>query len=74
MNPTDGDVLSSASASIGSSSVDRAAKVGGKDGGVVVAASIPPVAVSAFCCANARCRNFLKGVGTSGSADLVLVS
>lgn len=29
--------------------------------------------VSAFCRANTRCRNFTKGVGASGSADLVLV-
>ena len=41
--------------------------------GIVVAATIPALAVSAFCCANSRCRNFLKGVGATGSADLVLV-
>ncbi|CAN0055726.1 unnamed protein product [Scytosiphon promiscuus] len=40
---------------------------------IVVAVSIPATAVSSFCCANSRCRNFLKGVGSAGSADLLLL-
>ncbi|CAM9771530.1 unnamed protein product [Ectocarpus sp. 6 AP-2014] len=40
---------------------------------VLVSASISAAAVSSFCCANSRCRNFLKGVGAAGSADLVLL-
>ncbi|CAM9250937.1 unnamed protein product [Hapterophycus canaliculatus] len=40
---------------------------------IIVAASIPALAVSTFCCANSRCRNFLKGVGSAGSADLLLL-
>ncbi|CAM9135722.1 unnamed protein product [Ectocarpus sp. 12 AP-2014] len=42
-------------------------------GAVLLSASISAVAVSSFCCANSRCRNFLKGVGAAGSADLVLL-
>lgn len=38
-----------------------------------IAASISATAVSSFCCVNSRCRNFLKGVGSAGSADLLLV-
>ncbi|CAM9205777.1 unnamed protein product [Laminaria digitata] len=48
---------------------------GGGGGGeqVVAKKSIPAGAVSAFFSTNARCRNFLKGVGASGSADLVML-
>lgn len=38
-----------------------------------LAKSLPAEAVSTYCRTNSRCRNFLKGVGSSGSADLVIV-
>lgn len=57
--------------SVGSGGTGPTAK---STGAVLVSASISAVAVSSFCCANSRCRNFLKGVGAAGSADLVLVS
>ncbi|CAM9478757.1 unnamed protein product [Ectocarpus sp. 4 AP-2014] len=56
--------------SVGSSGTGPTAK---STGAVLLSASISAVAVSSFCCANSRCRNFLKGVGAAGSADLVLL-
>lgn len=64
----------SAAASDGSSvGTGRSRKTAGNGRGIVVLPAIPALAVSAFCIANSRCRNFLKGVGAAGSADLVLV-
>lgn len=56
--------------SVGSGGTGPTAK---STGTVLVSTSISAAAVSSFCCANSRCRNFLKGVGAAGSADLVLV-
>lgn len=57
--------------SVGSGGPGPTAK---SSGAVLVSANISAAAVSSFYCANSRCRNFLKGVGAAGSADLVLVS
>eukprot|EP00903_Cladosiphon_okamuranus_P017392 g16020.t2 len=57
----------------GSVGTGRSRETAGNGGGIAVLPAIPAMAVSAFCIANSRCRNFMKGVGAAGSADLVLL-